>query len=105
MNETQTPALNRKKRYDLNFKRSAVELWLVGGKSAQSVAAALGLSDQTLKTWKEQLAVVPPKSTAPTFEELPAENQRLRRELTGARRRCDILKKRWASSPNPAGTV
>ena len=69
-----------------------MELWLAGGKSAQSAAVALGISSQTLKTWKQQLAVAPPKSTAPTFEELPAENQRLRREQTGAVRRCDIFK-------------
>ena len=36
MNDTQTEPKIRKKRYDLNFKRSAVELWLSGGKSADS---------------------------------------------------------------------
>lgn len=29
------------KRYDENFKRSAVELWLEGGKSVQQIAAEL----------------------------------------------------------------
>ena len=57
MNDTQTEPQRRKKRYGLNFKRSAVELWLSGGKSAQAVAAELGISSQTLKTWKQQLAV------------------------------------------------
>ena len=44
MNDTSTPALNRKKRHNLNFKRSAVELWLGGGKSAEAVATELGIS-------------------------------------------------------------
>jgi len=47
----------RKQRYDQNFKRSAVELWLGSGKSAETVAAELGISGQTLKVWKQQLAL------------------------------------------------
>jgi hypothetical protein len=33
----------RKKRYDQNFKRSAVEHWLGSGKSADQVADELGI--------------------------------------------------------------
>jgi transposase-like protein len=92
MNGTQAEPQRRKKRYDLNFKRSAVELWLGGGKSAEQVATELGISGQTLKTWKQQLVLPPPISQAQTLEQLQEENRRLRRELTGALRRCDILK-------------
>ncbi|MGH7951508.1 MAG: transposase [Limisphaerales bacterium] len=105
MNDTQTPTPNRKKRYDLNFKRNAVELWLSGSKSAEAVAGELGISGQTLKTWKQRLSVTPPPSQAQTLEQLSEENRRLRRELTGALRRCDILKKPWASSPNPTAAL
>jgi transposase-like protein len=76
----------------LSFKRSAVELWLSGGKSAEAVAAELGISGQTLKTWKQQLAVPPPPSTAQSLEQFQEENRRRRRELTDAQRRRDILK-------------
>jgi transposase-like protein len=38
MNNEPEPKV-RKKRYDLNFKRSAVKLWLGSGKSAAQVAA------------------------------------------------------------------
>lgn len=93
----------RKKRYDQNFKRAAVELWLAGGKSAKVAAAELGINAQTLKIWKQQLDVVPPKGTAPTFAQLQAENLRLRRELTGALRRCDILKKTLGILSEPNG--
>jgi transposase-like protein len=44
------------KRYDENFRRSAVELWLQGGKSLHQIARELGVSDQSLKKWKKQLA-------------------------------------------------
>ena len=47
MNDTSTPVKNRKARYDLNFKRSAVELWQGSGKSAEAVAAELGISGHT----------------------------------------------------------
>jgi hypothetical protein len=39
MNDTQTPVKLRQTRYDLNFRRSAVELWQSSGKSAAAVAA------------------------------------------------------------------
>jgi prepilin-type processing-associated H-X9-DG protein len=48
MNGTQTPVKNRQTRYDLNFKRSAVELWQSSGRSAAAVAAELGISGQIL---------------------------------------------------------
>lgn len=67
MNEIQTPPPNRKKRYDLNFKRSAVELWLSSNKSAKAVATEPSISGQTLKTWKQQISVPPPSSTAQTW--------------------------------------
>jgi transposase len=105
MNDTLTEPKIRKKRYDLNFKRQAVELWLSGSKSAEAVAAELGISGQTLKTWKQQLSVAPPPSGAQTMEQLQEENRRLRRELTGALRRCDILKKTLGILSEPNGNV
>jgi len=35
VNDTQTPSPNCKKRYELDFKRSAIEHWLASGTSAQ----------------------------------------------------------------------
>ena len=94
------------KRYDEAFKRSAVELWLSGGKSAEQVAAELGINVQTLKTWKRQLGVLPPSPTAPrTIEQVEAENQRLRRELQSVIRQREILKKTLGilSTPSEPG--
>ena len=105
MNNTNSEPKIRRKRYDQNFKRQAVELWLSGGKSAPAVAAELGISAQALKTWKKQLALVPPPSGAQTWEQVHEENRRLRRELSGALRRCDILKKTLGILSEPNGNA
>ena len=89
----ETPAPRKYKRYDPSFKRSAVELWLAGGKSADTVAAELGINVQALKTWKHQLAVPPPASGVQTVEQLQEENRRLRREMASLIRQREILKK------------
>ena len=70
------------KRYDESFKRSAVELWLQGGKSVETIATELGISTQSLKQWKKQLAARP--ATGPgqrSVQQLEEENRRLKREL------------------------
>lgn len=105
MNDTQTEPKIRKQRYDLNFKRSAVELWLAGGQSAQAVAAELGINSQTLKTWKQQLSVTPPPTPAQSLEQLQEENRRLRRELVSTQRRCEILKKTLGILSEPSGNA
>ena len=92
MNDTQAPVKNRKARYDLNFNRSAVALWQGSGKSALAVAAELGISGQTFKTWPQQLCLPPLPSTAQALAELQAENRRLRRDLHFALRQREILK-------------
>lgn len=102
MNDTSTSVKTRKTRYDLNFKRSAVELWQSSGKSAAAVAAELGISDQTLKVWKRQLCLPPPPSTAQTMQELQAENRRLRRDLHFAQRQREILKKTLGILASPS---
>lgn len=82
------------KRYDENFKRSAVELWLTGGKSVEQIASELGISTQSIKKWKKELAALP--ATGPgqrSVQQLEEENRRLKRELQYVARQRDILKK------------
>jgi transposase len=82
------------KRYDEAFKRSAVELLLQGGKSAEQIAAELGITSQSLQQWKKQLAALP--ATGPgqrSMPQLEEENRRLKRELQHVSRQRDILKK------------
>jgi transposase-like protein len=102
--ENQVP--RKYKRYDENFKRSAVELWLQGGKSVEQIATELGISTQSLKQWKKQLAALPVTGLGQrSVQQLEEENRRLKRELQGVLRRCDILKKTLGilSAPNDSG--
>jgi transposase len=90
--ENLTP--RKHKRYDENFKRSAVEMWLQGGKSVEAIAAELGISTQSLKQWRKKLAALPatgPGQRSPP--QLEEDNRRLKRELQHVCRQRDILKK------------
>jgi transposase len=90
--ENLTP--RKHKRYDENFKRSAVDLWLQGGKSVEAIAAELGISTQSLKQWKKKLAALPATGLGQRSPaQLGEENRRLKRELQHVLRQRDILKK------------
>jgi transposase len=82
------------KRYDENFKRATVEMWLAGDKSAAKICRELGISTQSLKNWKKQLAALPPTGLGQrSVEQLEEENRRLKRELHRLAQQRDILKK------------
>ena len=91
---TENNAPRKHKRYDENFKRSAVELWLRGGKSVEAIATELGISTQSLKQWKKKLAALPATGLGQRSAlQLEEENRRLKRELQHVSRQRDILKK------------
>ena len=81
------------KRYDETFKRSAVEHWLLSGKSVRQIAAELGVNVQTLHGWKHKFKELPAGQVAGTLAVLQAENRRLQRELHRVSVQRDILKK------------
>jgi transposase-like protein len=99
---TENQEQRKYKRYDINFKRSAVELWLQGGKSVEQIASELGISTQSIKKWKKELAALP--ATGPgqrSLQQLEEENRRLKRELQYIARQRDILKKTLGIISNP----
>ena len=59
MKQPANPEIKPRKKYDRNFKQQAVTLWLSSGKSAQTVAAELGLRDKQLHEWKKTFVPVP----------------------------------------------
>ncbi len=88
------------KNYDQSFKEHAVNLWLASGKSAQEVAAELGIKPDRLYTWKSVVAPdyqspVPPVSELKkrSHQQLEQELSQLRRENQRLRQQRDILKK------------
>ena len=80
-----------RKKYDRSFKQQAVTLWLNSGKSAQAIAAELGLRDKQLYEWKK--IFVPAPGAGLSAPELEAQNLALRRENDLLRQQRDILKK------------
>ncbi len=88
----------KRRRYDRDFKLSAVSLVVNGGRSVREVARELGIDPNTLYHWKRELSeegeeAFPGKGRLSVQE---GELRRLRRELAGAKEDREILKKALA---------
>ena len=89
----------KRRKYDDEFKRDAVELVIRSGRSSTEVGKELGINGNMLARWKaEHLAAMDascgilPESGLPPSE-VEAENRRLRQELAYVSEQRDILKK------------
>ena len=85
--------------YDAAFRQQALELALTSGKPFRDVARDLGVSVDTLRSWRQKQERQPVTSPATGTEapsDLGRENQRLRRELAYTQRQREILKKALA---------
>jgi transposase len=80
---------NRPRSFDGQFKDQAVKLLLSSGRPLHRIATELGISDRSLKDWRDAHL----RQNSGTAEQLLIENQRLRRELERAITQRDILKK------------
>jgi transposase len=82
----------KRKRFDKEFKLSAVKLVLEGNQSISSVARDLGIADNTLQNWKKKYLK---ENMKPEDEFVVdrAEYKRLLRENRVLREERDILKK------------
>jgi transposase len=78
------------RKYDAQFKRHAVSLWLDGSRSAKAVAEELGIREQLLHAWKKKFA--PPQKPL-SQGEMEAELAALRRENAQLRQQREVLKK------------
>ena len=88
----QVPA--KRRRYADEFKQDAVLLIVEEGYSFRAAAQAVGVTEQTLRTWHAKRAPKPePCGDAATVADLQAENKRLRRALKRAEMERDLLKK------------
>src|SRR2546427_3855474 len=86
MKEPAVPTKHRRRKYDPAFKAEAVALWQKSGKSAEEIAAELGIREKQLYVWKAS-SVIPAGPQA----DLQAENAALRRENELLRQQRDIL--------------
>ena len=94
--QQQQRSVNRRRRhYDEEFKRNAVELLESGERSAVQLGRELGVSDCSLGKWKRQYG----RQGQASGSRLRAEQSRiaeLERELAAVSRQRDILKKALA---------
>ncbi|MGA0177259.1 MAG: transposase [Chthoniobacterales bacterium] len=90
-----------KRNYDNDFKAHAVQLLLGSGKGIKTVARELGVSDGSLRNWKNAFlgasggpsAVADGGRAAASAQEMADEIRRLRKENEYLRRQREILKK------------
>ena len=85
------------KRYDEEFKSNAVNMVLMGGRPLKVLAKELGVSDTTLRDWRdrylEQTDRHPRGEGMPTPREMAQEISSLKKELAHVTWQRDILKK------------
>jgi transposase len=89
----------KRRKYDQEFKRDAVEMVIRSGKSATEVGKDLGINGNMLARWKaehlakmdESCGIRPGSGMKPS--EVDAENRQLRKELAYVSEQRDILKK------------
>ena len=98
------------KRYDKEFKRDAVELLLRSGKPLKPLAKELGVSDTSLRVWRDAYwgkleGGSDGSSGELTAHEMAEEIRRLRKEVDTLRRQREILKKALGilSEQSPGG--
>ena len=92
-----------KRVFDAEFKREAIKLVERSGKPLAQVARDLGISDNTLQGWKQQMREHGQEAFPGSGHQTPQEEKmrRLRRENEILRQERDILKKRPCRKATP----
>jgi len=93
----QQDSRRRGRSYDEAFKRDAVRLVSEEKYTFKAAAAAVGVSDQSLRVWHAKYAPAPePCGENATVDQLRDEVARLRKQLKRAELEREILKKATA---------
>ncbi len=92
-----------KKVYTTEFKREALNLVESSGKPLAQIARELGISDNTLQGWKQQMREHGQDAFPGSGHQTPSEEEmrQLRRENEILRQERDILKKALAIFSKP----
>lgn len=92
----------KRKAYPLEFKREAVKLAQSSAQTLVIIAKELGMNVKTLSNWMREAMNKPSKTNQKNhhYQELIAENIKLKRALKRAEQERDILKKAAAYFAN-----
>jgi len=94
--EATTPS-PKARRFLEDFKRDSVRLVTDEGYTFKAAAAAVGVSEKSLRDWHAKFAPKPaPCDEHASLEDLREENKRLRQQLKRAELEREILKKATA---------
>lgn len=94
--ETKLAGQKGRSAYTEEFKRSVVDQWCQGDKTAQQVATEFGVSVWNVRDWRRRYGPTHKPVDAPMPErpeDLKRELQQLRKELARVTTQRDILKK------------
>ena len=90
-------SVSERRKFDITFKREAVQNWLNSGKSAGVVGEELGINANLLYAWRKLVpAVAGGKATAAkpgSLADLQTQLEASQRENRHLREQCTILKK------------
>jgi transposase-like protein len=106
MKQTSVP---ERRKFDITFKREAVQNWLNSGKSAGVVGEELGINANLLYAWRKLVpAVAGGRATAVkpgSVADLQSQLEASQRENRHLREQCTILKKTLGilSEPSSSG--
>lgn len=81
-----------KPSYPSEFRREAVELLRASGRSVKQIAGELGVSEASLRSWRQRADIDAGKAEGLTSDER-AELRELRRRLRVVEMERDVLKK------------
>jgi len=100
------PSVPKRRKFDETFNREAVNNWLSSGQTAGVISRELGLKVERLYAWRKRFAPADAGGRASAGAKpgspaaLQAQLDAALREVWHLREQRDILKKRWAFSPN-----
>jgi transposase-like protein len=90
-------SVRERRKFDVTFKREAVQNWLNSGKSAEVVGEELGITAKLLYSWRKLVpAVAGGRATATkpgSVADLQSQLEVSQRENRHLREQCVILKK------------